>query len=63
MDLSDTAASRLESGALNQKPTKKKQYIKPAVTTFGSVAKLTTGFSGSRSDLLSSRSHGHRHHK
>lgn len=62
MALPDTAASERKRGALREKPAKK-LYIKPTVTTFGSVAKLTTGFSGSRTDLLSTRSHGHRGHR
>lgn len=39
-----------------KKPTKK--YVKPRVTTLGSVSKLTLGANGSFADLMGTR---HRH--
>lgn len=49
-------ASRAKS-----RPAKKqtKTYVKPSITTLGSVSKLTLGANGSFADLMGTR---HRHH-
>ena len=47
---------------LNSPKKQKKEYVKPKVTTFGSVAKLTLGGGGSCADLLGTRAHDHHHH-
>lgn len=42
------------------RPAKKpKMYVKPRLTTLGSVSKLTLGANGSFADLMGTR---HRHH-